>query len=380
MRGIGFAVLSLFGALLLLAHAAALTICPACGVEETSGQPRCTHCGAALPVVAAPAADAPPPALAAPPPLPFAVSGAVYRAVNEDVQRARAAEAHRPAVALAFYENALALSTLAARDELAADAAPAIVEGMRRSRGQLAMQGQPCPACGGTGRRRVRVATLSAEEEARYEQIDSARCETCGGSGKTRAVRSVDAACRLLAQGRREMETDQRAAGRVALGRAWLPAGWPEALKPRQAAAVLRSCAEPCRDCQGLGLADCAKCGASGLVPCTGKGCRDGWIEIENVNSLTPKTAMNRRERCPVCNGIGRMPCGVCRGQGRLSCKRCKGGGAAAVCSTCGGEGLGPCRLCKGSGRAADGAACPDCHGERVTLCKSCHGDGASAR
>jgi hypothetical protein len=353
-------------------------ICPDCGHEVAAAAAACGHCGAHLPPAApeTPAtsvADVPPAPVPAPSAFP---AGEAFEAASADVLLARQEQNIRPEVALALFENALALLAVADPAAIPPGAGEAILDGLKSCRAALAVGGATvCTECNGSGRRPGRAA--GTQESAAVPEIP---CPVCGGSGRVRAGRGADAARLAILRGRREAGLALQAAGRVPLGRAWVPAGWPAALNARQTAAVRRSLAGSCEECAGLGLANCRKCAGSGFLPCPDRRCRDGRVEEKSEQSLSRGTPLSVRVRCPVCKGTTRVPCETCRGQGAVACSACKGTGAAPLCRSCGGEGVIPCRRCAGRTTPPDAPPCQDCRGEGVVLCRACHGDGRRAR
>jgi len=362
----------------------ALIVCGSCGHEAAEGAEVCAHCNAPLPVapavapqpaVAEDAMNAPAPAGAA------ALARAAFAAARADVLLARAEEARQPALALALHENALALLTAADTPDLPPGAGQAVLAGLQRCRETMAVSGRTCEACAGTGRQRIPVAQLeSAGVDTSGKVLEGGACAACGGAGRLRVKSDVEATRLALVQGRREAGLKLLAAGRVALGRAWVPAEWPTTLTPRQTAALRKAVAPPCEACAGLGVEGCRSCGGSGGMACKSPGCRQGWVEQTTRNALSPKTALKQRVRCPACGGSGRTACPACRGEGRKACNACGGSGAAPACSSCGGEGVTACTVCKGMPTPPGAPPCAACQGAGVTLCRSCRGDGCRTR
>ncbi len=362
----------------------ALTICDICGHEAEDGATVCAHCGAPLPVAppAEPAPEAVDDAMKGETPTgAAALARRAFEAARADVLLARDEEKRRPAVALAFYENALALIAAVSAAELPPGTGPAILAGLQHCRDALSVSDRICDACAGTGRRRIPVALLEgAPEEGAGKMLEGSICAACGGTGRLRGKSNVEATRLTIVQGRREAGLKLLAAGRVALGRAWVPDDWPATLTARQTAAVRKAVAPPCAVCAGLGVEGCRTCGGTGSITCTAPGCRQGWVEQTTRNALSPKTALKQRVRCPVCGGSGKIPCPDCHGEGRKACKACGGSGAAPVCSACGGEGIVTCTRCRGVPSPPGTPPCPACQGTGVMLCRSCHGDGCRTR
>lgn len=83
----------------------------------------------------------------------------------------------------------------------------------------------------------------------------------------------------------------------------------------------------PCRTCGWSGVEKCRKCLTSGLVPCNGRECRNGWIVRKNEVG-TGKTNRHFKmsvEPCPTCGGLGKIVCPECRGMGGSPCRSCSG-------------------------------------------------------
>lgn len=364
-------------------------ICGSCGREDTADGAACTACRAPLPP-AAPASsggDAETPLAAVGPASP-AVEGAVadetlaaeaFESVRLEVAEARAAAARQPAVALALFRNARALLAVAGPDQLPPETGRAILDGIRSSRAALAVAEQPCPECDGTGHRRVSMVQLAggAEEGGTRTQETGANCAACGGGGGTRGQRDVEATRLLILQGRREAGRLLAAEGRTAAGQAWISRKWAAKLTPPQMAAVRRAVAEECTACAGIGLEPCRKCTGTGRQKCTERQCRDGWVEQQAGNTLSPQSALTRRVKCPVCQGAATIACATCRGRASVACAKCGGDGLAKPCRACSGQGTMECRTCR---RAAPGAAtaCDTCKGTRQAPCTRCGGDGVA--
>lgn len=368
--------------LMALGASGQLRICGSCGREDAAGAALCAFCKAALP---------PAPAVAvAQPPLPdaraatsndAALAQAAFEQVRLDVSAARAEEARRPEVALALYENARALLAVADPARLPSDTGRSVLTGLQRCRAALAVSGQSCPACAGSGRQQIKLAQLAggADTDNVATRSTGAACATCGGQGAIRGTRDVETTRLLMLQGRREMGLQQQSAGRVAAGRAWIPRAWADALTPAQLAAIRRTIAAGCPACAGMGLAQCRKCLGTGAQACTQKKCRQGWIEQNAANALSATTVLTRKVKCPVCQGTSKVACTVCRARGGVACGACKGTGLGEVCRTCGGEGVVTCRACRTRRTEAAGTVCESCKGTKRTLCGSCKGDGFSA-
>lgn len=354
---------------------AAVVICEKCGHEAVSAQTVCAHCGAALPAVLTPAS-----------PAPFAetaqaagtnLAAQALAAVREDVRLARENEAARPELALSFYGNALAVLRLVPRESLPADAGSRLVDGMDLCRGSLSRVARPCPTCGGSGSRKLKLQSLAGGED--NAAAGGVLCETCEGLGMVRSGRTADELRVALGQGRRDFEVRQQAAGRVAVGRAWVPPALAAQLALPAQVLLRSAAAAPCKDCQGIGRQTCATCRGLCRTKCRQTGCDGGWIIKKSTNVLTPKTALRQRTPCPSCQGTGWTACSGCRGSGAVACAACQGSGQPPRCTRCGGEGTAICTRCRGAGRVGK-VACESCGGVGQTLCTSCYGEGRLSR
>ena len=362
--------------------AASLVICPKCGTEAEPSATVCAHCGALLPAVkvepVAPANTPVPPEKHS-----SAISTLALDATRADRRLADESLAPRPELAYAYYENALAVSRLVRREGLPASAGKSLAENLERCRNQLAHTTRPCVACNGNGKSSVHFQALAGDKSApsgsSVTLADGPPCAVCGGSGVVTVGRSADELRVLIAQGRRDFDTRQQAAGRVACGRAWLPPDLLAQLSVKEQALVRTACPTPCAGCTGIGIQDCQHCKGSGRIKCSNGGCVNGWITRKESNTLTPKVAVSRKERCAVCQGAGIVPCSDCRGVGTIPCKTCNGSGRNAVCLDCGGQGWAPCSKCQGAGTVG-GKPCPDCHGAGDRLCPKCHGEGCAVK
>lgn len=354
--------------------AAAVVICDKCGHEAAQQAVACAHCGAALPKVAP--VVAPLEATAASLPAESNLTAQALAAVREDVRLAR--ESTLPEVSLAFYGNALAVLRLVPLEAVPAEAGNRLVEGMAASRAALARTARPCPTCGGSGSRSVKLQSLAGGADS-SAAAGGLVCATCEGAGLVRSGRSADELRVALAQGRRKFEVREQAAGRVAVGRAWVPSAVASHLDlPRQV--LLRSAtAAPCTSCQGIGLQTCVTCRGLGRVKCREKGCDGGWVVLKPANTLAPKTALRPRTPCPACQGTSWSACTVCRSSGAVVCAACQGIGQPPRCGRCGGEGTVSCARCRGSGQVG-GAACAACSGVKQALCPACYGEGRLSR
>lgn len=304
------------------------------------------------------------------------MKAAAEEGIEADLTRGReAVKLGRVDLGLLFFMNALAIHSVATASESTPEQEARgawLVKAIRECEHRLRKSKVACPVCRGSGRKQHRLQGLDGESVVK--EIYGSACGRCGGTKEIDAVRSIEQLMVLLGQAKREYQRSQLAAGRRAVGEAWLPSALATALDVRMQARVCKAAALPCRNCLGFGRTDCRACSGEGSVACRAKGCDNGMIEVEPANSLT-RTALTRREPCPQCHGTTRITCEACEGEGTVACTRCKGTGQRDVCSSCGGEGVEACRRCRGSG-TRDGVACPECRGEGLSLCRACHGDG----
>jgi hypothetical protein len=311
------------------------------------------------------------------------VSVLALEAARMDKRLADQNLAKRPELAYAYCENALAVSRLIRREETTDQTGKALVDALERCRQRLALASRPCTGCNGSGRRTVQFQTLgggkSTAGAASAKGVDGPVCEECKGKGSVSAGRSADELRVLLAQGRRDFETRQQAAGRVASGRVWVPAELLALLDVRAQALLRTACPTPCSRCMGIGVQDCSRCRGAGRVKCTHNGCVDGWVVRKESNALMSKGAISRKERCPDCQGSSLSLCADCRGGGTNPCRTCNGTGRNAACEACGGQGWSTCAKCQGNG-VLNGLACPACRAKNEILCPKCHGEGCSGK
>ncbi len=364
----------------------ALTICGQCGHEQPGRANFCTHCGAAVrmteggssrdePVAAPVAEEEAPVRPVGPDDKPLEL---VRDAVLQDVNLGRELLAEgRAEVARAVLANALALSAVEPAALSTAQGEQLMIE-IRQCEQQLVQATMACPACQGSGRRSLRFETLTGESHA--VAATGGQCLTCRGSGQIRRNRSIDDLKFLLGQAARQSEQALRARGRVPVGGAWIPPALQPLLTVESEARLRRAAAAPCTECQGIGRADCRRCGNTGFTPCTARGCEQGLTVRQDLNVLDSRSAIRRRETCGTCGGSARVPCTDCRGAGALTCRVCNGDGKRPNCPRCAGDGLAECRTCRGSGLLRDNTPCGDCEGGGRALCPVCRGDGFRGR
>ena len=85
----------------------------------------------------------------------------------------------------------------------------------------------------------------------------------------------------------------------------------------------------PCTACGWAGIVQCRKCLASGIVKCSNRDCKDGWIVTKAQSSY--RRSSSRKPPtvtpCTECKGTGKMICPECKGMRANVCKRCLGTG-----------------------------------------------------
>lgn len=313
----------------------ALSICSECGRESDVSASFCSHCGAAL--SGAPRPD----------------SQDASAVAEADADSASANTAKSASVQdVASGAKAAARDWAEARKRRDAGDVAAAFALLRNAQALLAANAGPAPSANA-------ARSLAAEAEVARREFDE----------KFPAARRQAA----ITAGLRSAETYFRGEGRVRLGNAWVPSGWVSALPPPSIAAIRTSLPPVCSACAGVGSTPCRSCAGSGTTPCKANGCNGGWVVRKPTNSLTPKTDIAIREKCPVCRGTARVSCRDCAGAGRAICKKCGGTGDAPVCKACAGTGLADCRQCLKKGPDPD---CPLCAGTGKVLCPKCGGDG----
>lgn len=355
-------------------------VCPRCGHEVKPGETVCPHCGTVLPKphTEEKKTEAQP----APSDKNADVARQAMAVTQNSLRQAKELDETEPAVALCYYQNALAVMRLLPAGTLNAKAVEAIVDGNQRILHSLLRGRVMCRKCKGTGKFQLDVGKINHSTEIRA--ADGIPCPVCKGLGSVPGYRDVTKVKAELLQGRGEFERRQMAAGDVKLGRSLVPAKLEAALTNRQRALVMTGMPVPCSACQQTGRQTCAACKGTGRVKCDYKGCENGYIKESTTHKsggVSKKTRLNdeNKTRCPKCGGEGEISCSVCNGTGSVACKRCDGGGLAPSCSRCTGTGIIPCSKCKGTGEVK-GSPCPDCKGETVVLCTTCRGEGAVAR
>lgn len=381
------------GTLLASLALAALRICPGCGTEALSEEAVCRHCGAGLPVeapavVVEPAAETPPDAAATNRVSPQTLTMEMARA-EEGQARARWERGDWPG-ALLWGRNAVAwYSAQGADGLLAAAKLDVALTGLRRA---ALLKPRSCPACEGSGVRRIQIVKLSGEIIER--DAPGAACPACRGRGSLSGRLTPEEIESVRATAMTSFALLQRQKGREEWTGIWLPVGLSGSLSTRQIVAFRKGFGALCPDCLGFGRSGCESCGGTGFTACRNSGCVQG-TEIcpdcggigrlkgsANTNSMIltcPGCKGSGRRSCPACEGRGLMECGDCEGKGEILCRRCKGIGHPAACVRCGGAGLADCTRCGGTGLDR-GAACAACKTEGVIPCRSCTGTGVSAK
>ncbi len=355
-----------------------LLICGRCGREAQPGSAVCRHCQAALPQ---PKTDAPTPQPAAPavPDAADEVGRMAGSLVEACVRQARDIEAKQPELALAYYQNALALMRLVPSGTFPASAGEAILAGNARTLQVLQRGAVPCRHCGGSGRYQLDLSKVDRRKGVKA--VEGLPCAACKGAGTVPGFREVAKVKMLILQGRSEFERRQMVAGEVKVGRVLVPPALDRLLTNRQRALIMTGMPLPCRDCQMSGRKLCTACRGSGWKTCDYTGCDNGALQEPRTTGTRKEKRLNEDEvkKCPRCEGLGEIPCAICKSSGGVVCSKCDGSGLAPRCTRCSGTGLMPCRTCKGTGDVK-GAPCPDCKGETMMLCPSCRGEGALSR
>lgn len=355
-----------------------LVVCKACGREAKPGDTACAHCSAPLPAPKA-AAEVPKPAPAADGRA-EAAARLARGVVESSLRQARELEARQPAVALSYYQNALALVRLLDPASLPAGASDAILSGNARVM-RVLVQGQvPCRTCKGSGKYQMDLGRVM-QKGGGVVAVDGVACPSCKGTGSFAGYRDIAKAKMEILQGRQEFERRQMAGGDVRVGRTLVPSELDKVLDAKSRALVMTGMPAPCVSCQLTGRQKCATCKGSGWVACTYSGCQNGVVEEKRNSSARVSKRLNDEEskKCPKCGGLAEVPCSLCKGVGNVACTKCDGSGLAARCSRCTGTGLMTCGKCKGTGELK-GGPCPECNGEKVSLCTTCRGEGAGAR
>nr|HPO38080.1 hypothetical protein [Kiritimatiellia bacterium] len=264
-----------------------LLICGRCGREAQPGSAVCRHCQAALPQ---PKTDAPTPQPAAPavPDAADEVGRMAGSLVEACVRQARDIEAKQPELALAYYQNALALMRLVPSGTFPASAGEAILAGNARTLQVLQRGAVPCRHCGGSGRYQLDLSKVDRRKGVKA--VEGLPCAACKGAGTVPGFREVAKVKMLILQGRSEFERRQMVAGEVKVGRVLVPPALDRLLTNRQRALIMTGMPLPCRDCQMSGRKLCTACRGSGWKTCDYTGCDNGALQ-------EPRTTGTRKEK-----------------------------------------------------------------------------------
>ncbi len=369
-------VMAACGVLLAVAvWAQGVVVCRACGREAKPGATACAHCSAALPKPREPEAAAPAPAVD-----PAAeVSKAAMAVTANSLRQARELERREPAVALSYYQNALAVMRLVTSGTLPAGVGEAILGGNERTMQSLQRGQVPCRTCKGSGKYQLDMGKIDRKKGVKA--AEGVACPACKGAGCFAGVREVAKVKMDILQGRQEFERRQMLAGDVRVGRALLPAALDKQLTNRQRALVMTGIPLPCKMCQFSARQSCTACKGSCWAKCANPDCENGILLEKNTSGVRKSTRLNEEaeKKCPRCEGTAEVRCEPCEGTGSIACKKCDGSGLAPRCSRCTGTGLMACSKCKGTGESK-GGPCPECKGETVSLCTICRGEGAMVR
>jgi len=363
-----------------LTWAQEVIVCRSCGREGKPGATVCAHCGTALPKPHQEQAPTPPP-----PPVVDAdaeIVRAAVAVVQRNLGQARELEQQQPAVALSYYQNALAVMRLVPAKTLPAGTGEAILAGNERMMQELLRGRVPCRKCNGTGKYQIDLGKVNPQAGVNMKAVEGVSCPACRGQGSFVGFRDVSKVKMSILQGRQEFERRQMVAGEVRVGRALLPAELDARLSNRQRALVMTGMPIPCGACQLTGRQACTACKATGWQKCDYDGCDNGVMKPPRQATRSRQAKRLNEEqliKCPKCGGMGEIVCAACKGYGSVSCKECDGSGQAKRCQRCTGTGIAPCSKCKGTGEMK-GKPCPECKGETVTLCTACRGEGAVAR
>ncbi len=354
-------------------NAGELLICGACGYEQTVDVQVCTHCGAALERPAQVLQDVAPNDDAELPAEKSETAGVLMVALRQDIQDGDAAwQAGNAAMAYLFWRNALGLARVAGMP--AAEVAATLPEKIEQARRTGSSIQENCRTCNGTGKRFMDSVGLRGDV-SRVE-VHGSVCQDCAGRGYLMRPARYSERRRQRTEAVRQYAIIQQGRLRQISGQAWVPESIIQDLGSRDTALLRTSVAAPCTRCDGVGADDCRTCDGSGRIPCTERGCRDGWIEVRGGGQLTGQPLVNRR-RCALCQGAGTLVCGACNGVGGIECTACNGSGQRPLCRRCDGAGIADCARCRGSGEVR-GAPCDACRGEKLSLCNTCQGDGRS--
>jgi len=211
---------------------------------------------------------------------------------------------------------------------------------------------EKCTACSGTG-------TLTLEEPdygQRAGRIGRAmktkkKCPICSGTGKLESYMDPAGLARKVSEDRASFAAGHQSKGDLPVGQAFVPNAAYKETDKATLKLVDEAYGRPCAKCAWTGIEACAKCHGKGLVPCTGKDCKAGF--------LVTKTTM---EKSHTSSG-GSSGCRTHSNSRRTSYKETKV--SVQVCPTCGG---------------AKVLACPGCGGLKAHPCKKCNGLGTKQK
>jgi hypothetical protein len=290
-----------------------------------------------------------------------------------------AEEAKLPALALCYYQSAMALMRLLPPNHFPKEGGDALLNGRVRALQSVVTGQVKCKICNGTGKYQMDMS--KTDPAGTIKAVSGVPCKTCNGRGGTPGMADVPLAKAALLQGRSEFERRQMLAGEVRLGRMFIPAALEKLLTPPQRALAMTGMQVPCDSCQSTARQVCNTCRGTRWVKCTNTSCRNGQIDISAQKDVMPTTRLGEETttKCPRCTGFGEIACGQCEGNASIACQQCSGSGTAPRCTRCSGAGTQECAKCRGIGDVR-GTPCTDCGGGGVALCMTCRGEGARTR
>ncbi len=212
-----------------------------------------------------------------------------------------------------------------------------------------------CPACEGEGELRL--------EEPNYGQANGRlggakkirrKCALCSGRGRFESFMAPADLTVQVARDRAEFASRHQAKGEIPAGEAFVPNEIYKGLDRKQVRLVETAYGKPCTKCTWTGIEACKSCRGNGLVDCSEKDCKAGF--------LVTKTTIERTRTRSGGNSFGGGNRGGFRNSGgsrRSSYKETKV--TVQVCPTCGG---------------AKQVVCPECGGRRAHPCRKCNGLG----
>ncbi len=366
------------GILLAASLALAVNICGSCGYEAAENDVFCSHCGARLAQEVKPSETPNAQSNQESPGVDEAPGVLNVELVKADMRTAQSFyEEKQFELAHLFARNALALNPVVGVDA-GAERSKAIISFIDRCKHYMGVVQHGCPVCGGTGKGVLTTHALDGKSHE-FRGVGQ-NCNRCGGRGKIQGKETTDE--RRFRQGKanERYRTLRQSAGQVPVGLVWLPSNIASGLTVKQKVAFKRAIPPSCERCAGLGRVDCSVCKGGGNIPCRGKGCDNGWVEVEHSSKLKgsklgDSSLSGIKSKCSSCQGTGKVPCKRCNGEGSFVCKGCNGSGLANRCSRCSALGCIECRRCKGAG-VLDAKTCDRCHGEKIEECSYCSGAG----